>query len=64
MGGDKRQERAGEDLAARTTGGGRRSYERPRILSREPLEGVAVICQPAPPAKGNIAQCPQGPISS
>lgn len=61
MGGDKRQERAGEDFAAR---GSRRSYERPRILSREPLEGVAVVCQPAPPAKGNIAQCPQGPISS
>lgn len=38
-----------------------RSYEAPRILSREPLEGVAAVCNPG---KGNPTQCPTGPISS
>jgi len=39
-------------------------YERPRILSREPLEAVAAVCAPAPPAKSNPGLCPSGPISS
>jgi hypothetical protein len=42
----------------------KRPYERPRILSREPLEAVAAVCAPAPPAKGNPGACPQGPIAS
>jgi hypothetical protein len=36
----------------------------PRILSREPLEAVAAVCSPAPPAKSNPGLCPSGPISS
>lgn len=43
---------------------GKRRYERPRILHREPLEAMAAICAPRPPAKGNPGFCPQGPISS
>jgi len=43
---------------------GKRRYERPRILHCEPLEAMAAICAPAPPAKGNPGFCPQGPISS
>jgi hypothetical protein len=39
-------------------------WERPRILSREPLEAVAAVCAPAGVAKGNPGVCPQGPISS
>ena len=39
-------------------------YETPRILSRETLEGVAALCTPSPPAKGNPGACPSGPISS
>ena len=46
------------------TGTGGRCYERPRILSREPLEAVAAVCAPRPPAKGNPGLCPTGPISS
>ena len=44
--------------------GARRAYERPRILYREPLETIAAICSPSPPAKGNPGVCPLGPISS
>lgn len=43
---------------------GRRPYSPPRILSREPLESVAAVCAPSPPAKSNPGFCPQGPISS
>jgi hypothetical protein len=43
---------------------GKKPYEAPRILSREPLEGVAAVCSPSPPAKANPGQCPLGPISS
>ena len=39
-------------------------YEAPRILFREPLEAMAAICSPHPPAKGNKGLCPMGPISS
>jgi hypothetical protein len=42
----------------------KRAWERPRILSREPLEAVAAVCAPSPPAKGNPGLCPSGPISS
>lgn len=42
----------------------RRRYETPRILYREPLEAMAAVCSPSPPAKGNVGFCPQGPISS
>jgi hypothetical protein len=44
--------------------GGRRPYEPPRILFREPLEAMAAICTPHPPAKANKGLCPLGPISS
>ena len=42
----------------------KRSYEAPCILYREPLEAMAAVCAPAPPAKTNPGFCPQGPISS
>jgi hypothetical protein len=42
----------------------KRAYERPQILHREPLEVMASVCAPHPPAKGNPGVCPQGPISS
>ncbi len=45
-------------------GAPKRPYEAPRILSREPLEAVAAVCSPAPPAKGNPGACPSGPIAS
>jgi hypothetical protein len=43
---------------------GKSPYEPPRVLSREPLEAVAAICSPSPPAKANPGACPQGPIAS
>ncbi|HVT58047.1 MAG TPA: hypothetical protein VHR45_06585 [Thermoanaerobaculia bacterium] len=48
------------------TGSGslRRPYQRPRILFREPLEAMAAVCAPHPPAKANPGLCPNGPISS
>jgi hypothetical protein len=42
----------------------RRPYQPPRILFREPLEAMAAICTPHPPAKANKGLCPMGPISS
>ena len=42
----------------------RRPYEPPRILVREPLEAMAAVCTPHPPAKANKGLCPMGPISS
>ena len=44
--------------------GARRPYQAPRILFREPLEAMAAICSPHPPAKANKGLCPLGPISS
>jgi hypothetical protein len=41
-----------------------RTYEKPRILSREPLEAVAAVCAPQGVAKSNPGLCPSGPISS
>ncbi|HEX7154595.1 MAG TPA: hypothetical protein VF618_24130 [Thermoanaerobaculia bacterium] len=43
---------------------GRKQYEPPQILSREPLEVMAAVCAPNPPAKANAGQCPRGPINS
>ncbi len=51
-------------LSETEPGSGSRVYERPRILSREPLEAVAAVCAPAGVAKGNPGLCPSGPISS
>lgn len=42
----------------------KKAYEAPRVLSREPLEAVAALCSPSPPAKANPGLCPSGPISS
>lgn len=42
----------------------RQPWEPPRILYREPLEAMAAVCAPSPPAKGNPGFCPSGPISS
>jgi hypothetical protein len=42
----------------------KRRYEAPSILYREPLEAMAAVCAPSPPAKSNPGFCPQGPISS
>jgi len=42
----------------------RKRYEPPCILSREPLEAMAALCSPHPPAKGNPGSCPRGPINS
>lgn len=50
--------------ASSRPGAVRRPYEPPRILHREPLEAMAAVCSPAPPAKQNVAMCSQGPISS
>ena len=51
------------DREARETGI-RRPYEAPRILFREPLEAMAAVCAPSPPAKNNPGSCPSGPIAS
>ena len=42
---------------------GRKPYQAPRIVYREPLEAVATACT-APTSKGNPAACPLGPVSS
>lgn len=42
----------------------REPYVAPRIVYREPLEAVATTCQPAPPSKGSVAVCSDGPLSS
>jgi len=43
---------------------GKRRYQKPRILAREPLEAVAAVCSPSPPAKTDGNSCPSGPFSS
>lgn len=45
-------------------GEAKRPYQRPRVLFRQPLEALATVCQPSPPAKGDAGICPSGPISS
>ncbi len=57
-------ERNDAPAPAADRGEAKRPWERPRILSREPLEAVAAVCAPSPPAKGNPGFCPTGPISS
>ncbi len=42
----------------------REPYETPRVVYREPLEAVATVCTPAPPAKSTVMVCSSGPISS
>jgi len=42
----------------------KKPYDAPRILSREPLEAMAAVCAPSPPAKANAGLCPSGPTSS
>jgi len=42
----------------------KRPWQRPRILFREPLETLATVCQPSPPAKAIRVICRNGPISS
>lgn len=42
---------------------GRKPYEPPRIVYREPLEAVATACT-AGTSKGDAAACPIGPVSS
>jgi len=53
-----------EGGSPRENGADRRRYAPPSILYREPLEAMAAVCAPAPPAKGNPGFCPQGPVSS
>ena len=43
---------------------GKKPYIPPRIVSREPLEALAAVCAPRPPAKSNPGLCPRGPINS
>lgn len=45
-------------------GGDKKPYEKPRIVYREALEASAAVCEPAPPAKGDLGLCPIGPLSS
>jgi hypothetical protein len=55
----------GEEITGRVMEPGRkRRYQAPCILYREPLEAMAAVCAPTPPAKSNPGFCPQGPISS
>lgn len=42
----------------------KKPYRRPEILYREPLEAMAALCTPSPPAKSNLGMCPTGPVSS
>jgi hypothetical protein len=42
----------------------KKTYEKPQIIYRAPLEAMAAVCAPSPPAKGNPGICPSGPISS
>ena len=43
--------------------GARRRYERPRIISREPLEAMAAVCTPGI-GKTSRTSCPNKPIAS
>lgn len=42
----------------------KKAYEKPHIIYRAPLEAMAAVCAPSPPAKSNPGVCPSGPISS
>ncbi len=53
-----------QDIDPQPTSSRRPPWRRPRILFREPLETLATVCAPAPPAKGDRTSCPSGPIAS
>ena len=36
----------------------KKAYRRPEILYREPLEAMAALCTPKPPAKATPGTCP------
>jgi hypothetical protein len=59
---DNRQMKPAREEMTVSPRGMTRRYERPRILSREPLEAVAAICTPT--GKSVPGLCPMGPISS
>lgn len=42
----------------------KKPYEKPQVIYRAPLEAMAAVCAPSPPAKSSPGLCPQGPISS
>jgi hypothetical protein len=42
----------------------RKRYQPPRIMSREVIEAMALVCRPVPPCKANAGTCPTGPSSS
>ena len=46
------------------TARGKKPYQRPQIVYREPLEAMAALCTPAPTAKVNSGSCPTGPLRS
>lgn len=65
MRGDSPMDRTPTDFSARPQAAAPKlPWERPRVLFREPLETLAAVCQPSPPAKGSPGTCPAGPISS
>ena len=38
--------------------GKKKAYRRPEIIYREPLEAMAALCTPSPPAKATVGTCP------
>lgn len=40
----------------------RKPYAKPAVISREPLEAVAAVCNP--PGKADPFACPAGPVQS
>lgn len=52
-----------QPLRATVDAPAKKPYEPPRILSRESLEAVAAVCRGGT-SKGNVIQCPAGPIKS
>ena len=52
----QRKHEAGSDRTERPER--KKKYQRPEILYREPLEAMAALCQPRPPAKANVGACP------
>ena len=55
---------ATQSIGESESGKKRKAYAPPVVVSREPLEAMAAICSPQPPAKANAGQCPVGPVSS
>jgi hypothetical protein len=61
----KRSSPATDDTQiAPESGSRKKAYEKPQVVYRAPLEAMAAVCAPSPPAKSNPGFCPQGPISS